>query len=117
METRLIVCNLAGETDSFYLNENGRFTDVTNRSGIGKACIQFTRFGLGFVDFDNDGTLDYFAANGKVRRDRTPANADPYAEINLVLKGQKEGVGFQRFPNDGLRDLPPHFTWGHIRRL
>lgn len=110
----LIVCNLAGETDSFYLNENGRFTDVTNRSGIGKACIQFTRFGLGFVDFDNDGTLDYFAANGKVRRDRTPANADPYAEINLVLKGQKEGVGFQRFPNDGLRDLPPRTSRGAI---
>ena len=110
----LIVCNLAGETDSLYLNENGRFTDVTNRSGIGKACIQFTRFGLGFVDFDNDGTLDYFAANGKVRRDRNPINGDPYAEFNLVLKGKKGSVGFQKFGNDGLRNLPPRTSRGAI---
>ena len=103
----LIVCNLNGESDSFYLNQNGRFLDVTNRSGIGSASIAFTRFGLGFIDFDNDGVLDYFAANGAVRRARSPKPGDPYAEVNLMLRGRKTGLGFDAAPDSGLAGLPP----------
>ena len=110
----LIVCNLAGETDSFYLNEDGRFLDVTNRSGIGMASIPYTRFGLGFVDFDNDGILDYFAANGKVRRDRQAVDDDPYAEPNLVLRGRADRMGFVARPDGGLDRLPPRTSRGAI---
>ena len=60
----LIVCNVNGETDSFYLNDGGLFLDSTNRAGLGSPSRRYTRFGLGLVDFDNDARLDYFAANG-----------------------------------------------------
>jgi hypothetical protein len=51
----LIVCNLGGESDSFYLNDGSRFLDMTNRADLGPASRHFTRCGLGFIDFDNDG--------------------------------------------------------------
>ncbi len=88
----LLVCNLGGETDSLYLNDGGRFIDATNRSGIGPATRRFTRFGLGLIDFDNDGRLDLYAANGRVGIGGQPvAGDDPYAEPNLLLRGDDRG--------------------------
>ena len=112
----VIVCNLGTETDSFYLNEGGRFVDSTNRAGIGGPSRRYTRFGLGFVDFDNDGRLDYFAANGAVSADlEVAAGVDPYAEPNLVLKGRADRLGFTEVdPPGGVRGLEPRTSRGAI---
>ncbi len=105
----LIVCNISTETDSFYLNEGGRFVDSTNRAGIGGPSRRFTRFGLGLIDFDNDSHLDYFAANGAVAADlEVAAGVDAYAEPNLLLKGRSDRIGFTEVePAGGVRDLEP----------
>lgn len=110
----LIVCNLAQETDSFYINEDGRFSDATNRSGIGAASLRFTRFGLGLRDFDNDSVMDYFAANGAVRYSRSAGTGDPYAEVNLMLRGRSTGLGFDEASDSGLDEMPARTSRGAI---
>ena len=50
-----------------YRNEGeATFTDVSYPSGIAETTIPFLGWGDGFLDYDNDGWLDLFAANGHV---------------------------------------------------
>ena len=45
---------------------NASFTEVSMRSGIGKASMPFLGWGAGFVDYDNDGWLDLLFINGHI---------------------------------------------------
>ena len=50
-----------------YRNEGGgNFTDISYRIGIAEVTIPFLGWGAGFLDYDNDGWKDLFAANGHV---------------------------------------------------
>jgi len=50
-----------------YRNEGeATFTDVSYQAGIAEVTIPFLGWGSGFLDFDNDGWLDLFVANGHV---------------------------------------------------
>ena len=60
--------NLRAEPDSFYRNQREYFTDDTRIIGLGTASQPYTRFGVGAIDFNNDGWLDLFVANGRVTR-------------------------------------------------
>jgi len=83
----VVVCNLHKQSDSFFLNEGGSFRDRTLRAGLARASRSYTRFGLGWYDFDHDGELDLYQANGRVMRQGTALADDPYAEPNLLLRG------------------------------
>ncbi|MDP7006528.1 MAG: CRTAC1 family protein [Phycisphaerales bacterium] len=83
----IIVCNLTGESDSLYLNEGGYFVDITAQKGIRTSTRHATRFGLGWVDFNNDGYLDIYEANGRVQQLGGAITKDPFAEPNFLLKG------------------------------
>ena len=63
----ITIGHLDGETDTAYLNEgDGSFTDTTPSHGIGVATRNKVTFGLAYLDADNDGDPDLFAANGHV---------------------------------------------------
>jgi hypothetical protein len=48
----------------------------------------FTRFGTGILDFDNDGWLDLYAANGRIFKNNPKRySADPFAEPNILFRG------------------------------
>ncbi len=82
----LIVVNLHGEFDGFYRNDGGLFVERTTESGIGVETRRYTRFGVGFHDFDNDGDLDLYEACGRVTMvGATHDEADPFAEPNVLL--------------------------------
>ena len=81
----LLVVNNKGQTDSFYRNEGDFFVDVTSRVGLGAASRRNTRFGVALVDFDNDGRLDLYYANGGIAAAAT-AGDDPYAEPNMLFR-------------------------------
>ena len=83
----ILVCNLFGESDSLYSNEGEYFVDITARKGIRTATRHATRFGLGWVDFNNDGYLDLYEANGRVQQIGTVQTDDPFAEKNYLLEG------------------------------
>ena len=90
----VVVVNFEGQTDSFHRNEGSYFLDTTSRLGLGVGSRRFTRFGVLLADFDNDGTVDMYQANGKV--DGVAAsNEDPFAEPNMLFQGNAEGDGFR----------------------
>lgn len=83
----LLVVNLDGESDSFYRNEKTFFKDDAAAVGLRTISRPFTRFGAALLDFDNDGLLDLYEANGRVGRQSTMHSSDPYAEPNLLFRG------------------------------
>jgi enediyne biosynthesis protein E4 len=63
----LFTTTFSDDYKTLYRNDGGgNFSDVTYRAGLGDATIPFLSWGAGFLDFDNDGLLDIFIANGHV---------------------------------------------------
>jgi hypothetical protein len=63
----LFVTNFANEPNTLYLNNgHGRFTDATDRAGLGAVSVPFLGFGAVFADLDLDGDPDLCVANGHV---------------------------------------------------
>ena len=83
----LLVVNLDGESDSFFRNQGQFFKDDTVTVGLRTPSRPFTRFGVAFRDFDNDGYLDLYEANGRVGLQSQRYSADPYAEPSLLFRG------------------------------
>lgn len=66
----LIIGNFSNEMMALYHNEgNGLFIDEAPRSALGRATLLTLTFGCFFFDYDLDGWLDVFAANGHVADD------------------------------------------------
>ncbi len=85
----LLVCNLEGESDSLFVNDGSFFVDRTRTSGLASLSRALTRFGMGWADFDNDGVLDLYQANGAIgRRGKIYLDSDPYAQPNLLIRGR-----------------------------
>jgi hypothetical protein len=83
----LLIVNLDGESDSFFRNHGKFFVDDTVSAGLRTASRPFTRFGTALRDFDNDGYLDLFEANGRVGRQSVAYSSDPYAEPSQLFRG------------------------------
>jgi hypothetical protein len=63
----LHVTNFADDSNVLYHNDGGGlFTDVSFSSGVAHLSIPFLGWGTHFLDYDNDGWLDLFVANGHV---------------------------------------------------
>jgi hypothetical protein len=61
----LFVANLDREDFAIYRNNHdGTFDDLAIPTGIAKATRAMSGWGLKFFDYDNDGNLDLFLANG-----------------------------------------------------
>jgi len=87
----LVVVNIEGETDSVYRNEGGYFVDATARTGLGTTSRRYTRFGVALVDFNNDGWLDLYEANGRVTHQLEAEARDVFAEPNVLYRGSNAG--------------------------
>jgi enediyne biosynthesis protein E4 len=66
----LIIGNFSNEMMALYANEGkGLFIDEAPTSTIGRSSLLTLTFGCFFFDYDLDGRLDIFAANGHVADD------------------------------------------------
>lgn len=101
----LLVVNLDGESDSFYRNDGKFFSDATAAVGLRSASRPFTRFGTAWMDFDNDGWLDLYQANGRVGQQAERYGNDPYAEPSLLYRGSSAGRFEEVRPRGGTASL------------
>ena len=76
----LIVTNWLDQMNVLYVNDGmGNFEDRRAASGLGAPSLAKTGFGAGWFDFDHDGWLDLFVANGGVATIEALARAkDPF---------------------------------------
>ncbi len=90
--TDLLLTHYITETNTLYRNDGGKqFTDATRSSGLGAPSRQQLGFGTEFIDFDNNGWLDLFIANGHIDDLRwQPANP-PYAMPPQFFRNDGQG--------------------------
>jgi hypothetical protein len=84
----LFVTNITRETHAFYQNAGeGRFEDARVPAGLAALTSPFTGFGTDWIDYDNDGWLDLFVANGAVTRiDGVRNDPNPFKQRNQLLR-------------------------------
>jgi hypothetical protein len=138
----LIVTNWLDQMNAFYLNDgSGNFEDRRAASGLGSPSLAKTGFGAGWFDFDHDGWLDLFVANGGVATIEALARAkDPFplkmtpqlyrntgggrfedvsSRAGAIFKVADvgRGVAFGDVDNDGRPDLVVANANGRLRLL
>jgi len=136
----LIIGNFTNESMALYRNDgSGLFSDESMRSGIGQATNQALTFGCFFLDYDLDGNLDVFGANGHVSDDiavvqPTVRYAQPLGVYRNLGKGKFEdvsgklgkaiqkpvvgrGIAYADFFGDGALDLVVTANNGQARLL
>jgi hypothetical protein len=95
----LYLTNFSDDSNTLYHNEGrGILTDVTSTAGHGTPTIPFLGWGVGFIDFDNDGWKDLFVANGHVypQVDRFDWGTT-WAQRPLLFRN-RDGRGFALMP-------------------
>lgn len=115
----VFISNLRGETHMLYLNEGKNlFTDVTELYGLGQSTVPYTGFGTLWFDYDNDGRLDLFIANGEVRALQSlRGHPFPYGQKNQLF--HNEGKSFREVsaeagPVFGLTEVSRGAAFGDI---
>ena len=90
----LYVTNFYGETNTLYLNSgDGTFVDATSERGLAAPTVGYLGWGTRFFDFDFDGDLDLFVANGHVYPQVDAASAGGrYAQRNQLFANEGSGV-------------------------
>ncbi|MBM4014804.1 MAG: CRTAC1 family protein [Planctomycetes bacterium] len=103
----LAVTNFSHDDNTVYRNEGGgNFADITARHPFGSKAYLSLGWGTEFVDFDGDGALDLFVANGHVYPEadvRAPELSwkqqnRVYQQVNGILRDVTDtaGSGLQR---------------------
>ena len=72
----LFITNWLDQMNTLFVNDGtANFEDRKAPSGLGLPSLAKTGFGTGWLDFDNDGWLDLFVANGSVSTIEAQARA------------------------------------------
>ena len=89
----IFVTQFSDDYNTLYRNEGGRFfLDVSYLAGLGEVSLPFVGWGTDFFDYDNDGDLDLFVANGHVYPavDDYPLGTS-YAQRNFLFENLGDG--------------------------
>jgi hypothetical protein len=118
------VTNL-GKNSLLQYNGDGTFTDVTSQAGVGDSAQTeglAVGWGTGFMDYDNDGDLDLYVANGYIPSAEELSNpiinpskffsnngdgtfTDRTTELDFGVPAVNRGSAFGDLNNDGKLDI------------
>lgn len=117
----LFMTHLSGESNTLYVNDgHGSFVDGTDNAGLGFASRPRTGFGSAWFDFDNDGHLDLFVANGAVTVETSQIISEPfpYLQENQLFRNRGSGgfsdVSLSAGPALRLREVSRGAAFGDI---
>jgi hypothetical protein len=92
-----LMTSYQGELPVLYKNlGNGTFSDVTVESRVGEGAYAYVNWGVGLVDFDNDGLRDAFIANGHLQDEIEKYDDSTAYEVRNLLQ---RNVGSGKFEN------------------
>jgi hypothetical protein len=110
----VIITNFANQMLGLYHNErNGLFVDEAPRSEVGRSTLLTLGFGCFFFDYDLDGWLDIFVANGHI--ERTVENVQPrvrYAQPPHLFRNLRDGKFQEVTPRMGASFASPRVARG-----
>jgi hypothetical protein len=124
----LYISDFQRSSDHLWHNDGkGFFDEVSDEAGLTQSTRDVLSFGGGFVDYDNDGWLDIFIANGHVYPEVEQATPGThYKQLNSLFHNESNGkflevsktsgngfetpyagrgVAFADFDNDGFVDM------------
>ena len=109
----LFMTHLAHETHTLYRNDGkANFHDATIDLGLA-TISRYTGFGTRWFDYDNDGDLDLFVANGAVNMIQSlQGEPYPYHERNQLYRNDG-GSGFGEIP---ATEAGPAFELSEVSR-
>jgi len=136
----IFITHLARESNTLYVNDgNGVFHDATIEAGLSRGSLSGTGFATEWFDYDNDGFLDLFLANGAVSLvESLRGGPYPYGQRNQLFhseNGKKfsdvtltagrvfelsevgRGAAFGDIDNDGRVDVIVSNNNGPVRLL
>jgi hypothetical protein len=89
----LFVVNYEDDTNTYYHNEGGLFTEMTTPLGLATPCFEYLGWGSFFFDCDLDGDLDLFIAQGHVipQADKI-ANSKGWFQQNKLFLNDGKGT-------------------------
>jgi len=89
----LLVGNFSNQMLGLYHNDGNVFVDEAPRSAVGRASLLRLAFGVFFFDYDLDGWLDMFVANGHIEEEigRIQAKVS-YQQPPLVFRNTGHGL-------------------------
>lgn len=90
----IVVATFQWLPNTLYQNDgDGFFSDVTFSVGLGAESVPYLGMTAAFLDYDNDGFLDVFVANGHL--DQNVKEFDPstsYEQINQLFRNRHDGT-------------------------
>jgi hypothetical protein len=105
----LYISDYQGSGDHLWHNDQkGGMDEVSGPAGIFGPTFKVLSFGGGFFDYDNDGWLDLFIANGHVYPEiEGTAAGVHYKQLNSLFHNQGNGKFFETTQSAGIASLPP----------
>jgi hypothetical protein len=106
--------NLINEGSNLYVNDGrGNFHDASTELGLYLPTFPYTGFGTEWLDYDNDGRLDLFIANGAVNRiESLRGTPYPFGQPNLLFHNEGDGKKFR----DVTSAAGPAFSLSEVSR-
>jgi enediyne biosynthesis protein E4 len=118
----LFITNFDDEYNVLYHNEGrNSFTDISFKAKVAEVSLPYVGWGTKFLDYDNDGWVDLFVANGHVypqrgqyrqrellhhnNRDGTFSEVAAQAGAALIEERVGRGAAFGDIDNDGDVDV------------
>ena len=110
----VFVTNYTDQVNNLYRNlGEGAFQDMTWPAKLGQPSFPYVKWGTGFVDFDNDGWVDVFVANGHVypQVDAIPGSPG-YKEPMQLFRNNHNGTFEDISKASGVFGMPPESRRG-----
>jgi hypothetical protein len=109
-----VVTAFQHEPTRLYRNQgSGFFIDATPQSGAGTVSFNQSKWGVGFVDFDNDGYPDVFIACGHIDDNvELLDDTTSYRARNVLLRNSGGGRFVDVSDQCGLSDVPKNVGRG-----